>query len=115
MTTSEKTRRSVSEIYESHPLTADSVLRRVKMTAPARIEVCEDDLAYDPVYGITDQNHIGGAEFVLAMGELLGLSSGAKVLDLGSGLGGPARLLSQELGAQVTEVSLAHPDRYPNP
>ncbi|WP_050931090.1 class I SAM-dependent methyltransferase [Aestuariivita boseongensis] len=59
-----------------------------------------DDLA--PV----DEFHIGGRlatePFVAAMG----LSTGARVVDLGCGLGGPARYVAGQTGARVTGVDL---------
>ena len=53
--------------------------------------------------------HIGGRPATLALAELAGIGKGTKVIDLGSGLGGPARTLAAELGAQVTALELSTP------
>jgi len=111
MTTSATPPNSISEIYAHHPLSAAAILHRIRLESPERGAICEEDLAYDPRYGITDQNHVGGAEFVLAMGKRAGVARGVKVLDLGSGLGGPARLLAQQFHAQVTGIE-ASEGRY---
>jgi MPBQ/MSBQ methyltransferase len=42
----------------------------------------------------------------LALGRLVGLQPGQRVLDLGSGLGGPARTLATEFGCQVVGLDL---------
>lgn len=59
-----------------------------------------DDLA--PV----DQFHIGGKAATLDLGRLAGLRAGQRVLDLGGGLGGPARTLAHEFGCRVTVADL---------
>ena len=61
-----------------------------------RVEV--DDLA-----GI-DEFHALGRPATMALAELAGISSGAHLVDVGAGLGGPARFLAGRLGAHVTAV-----------
>jgi ubiquinone/menaquinone biosynthesis C-methylase UbiE len=51
-----------------------------------------------------DQCHGGGKEERLA--RLAGLTPGLRVLDVGRGLGGPARTLAVEFGCYVTMVDL---------
>ncbi len=53
-----------------------------------------------------DQLHTGGAEATRGMIARLGATSGMHVLDVGSGLGGPARMLSAITGARVTGIDL---------
>ena len=60
-----------------------------------------DDLA--PV----DQFHTGSMAATVALAELAELSKGAKVLDAGGGLGGPARTLAVRFGCYVTVIDLA--------
>jgi SAM-dependent methyltransferase len=79
----------------------DDVAGRVLSSLdPARI----DQLA------ALDQFHVGGAAASRRLAERAGLRSGLRdgleVLDLGSGLGGPARLLAGEFGADVTGIDL---------
>jgi SAM-dependent methyltransferase len=44
----------------------------------------------------------GGKKAILELVEPLGLKRGMRVLDLGAGLGGPARVLAKRFGARVT-------------
>ena len=54
-----------------------------------------------------DQFHGGGLGFTRRLAALAGLASGMHVLDVGGGLGGPARTLAAERGCRVTVVDLA--------
>jgi SAM-dependent methyltransferase len=53
-----------------------------------------------------DQFHTGGREGTLALARLAGVEGAMRVLDLGGGLGGPARTLAQTTGCHVTVVDL---------
>jgi SAM-dependent methyltransferase len=53
-----------------------------------------------------DQFHGGGKEATGRLARLAGLLAGTRVLDVGGGLGGPARTLAVEFGCQVTVVDL---------
>jgi len=53
-----------------------------------------------------DQFHGGGRRFTLRQAGLVGLVPGTEVLDVGGGLGGPARTLAVEFGCRVTVVDL---------
>ncbi len=53
-----------------------------------------------------DQFHIGGREGTLVLLELAQLRPGLEVLDVGGGLGGPARTLAQAADARVTVLDL---------
>jgi SAM-dependent methyltransferase len=59
-----------------------------------------DDLA------VTDQFHGGGKAATLRLAKLFGARPGLRVLDVGGGLGGPARTLAVEFGCRVTVVDL---------
>jgi ubiquinone/menaquinone biosynthesis C-methylase UbiE len=54
-----------------------------------------------------DQFHVGGIAAARQLAETLAPDPGASVLDLGSGLGGPARLLAGERDCRVTGVDLS--------
>ncbi len=53
-----------------------------------------------------DEFHIRGRKATLELAEGLRLSASSRVLDLGSGLGGPARTLAEVHGCHVTGIDL---------
>lgn len=53
-----------------------------------------------------DEFHIGGRKATLDLAAAMKLSATARVLDLGSGLGGPARTLAEAYGCHVTGIDL---------
>ncbi|MBV8536418.1 MAG: class I SAM-dependent methyltransferase, partial [Alphaproteobacteria bacterium] len=59
-----------------------------------------DDLA--PV----DEFHTGQRGATMRLAELAKVTGGERVLDVGSGIGGPSRYLAQKFGCQVTGIDL---------
>src|SRR4051794_13979803 len=53
-----------------------------------------------------DHFHTGGIEATQRLGELLNLRPDQRVLDVGSGLGGPARYMAATYGCHVTGIDL---------
>ncbi len=53
-----------------------------------------------------DQFHGGGKGFTQRLAKLANLKPGMRILDVGGGLGGPARTLAVEFGCHVTVVDL---------
>lgn len=53
-----------------------------------------------------DEFHGGGRESTRALARFAGVAPGMRILDVGSGIGGPARTLAAEFGADVTGVDL---------
>jgi ubiquinone/menaquinone biosynthesis C-methylase UbiE len=53
-----------------------------------------------------DELHDGGRETTRELARLAGLREGMHVLDVGSGLGGPARTLAAEFGCRITGLDL---------
>jgi ubiquinone/menaquinone biosynthesis C-methylase UbiE len=53
-----------------------------------------------------DEFHTGWAPQTVAMAKTLGLAPGVAVLDVGSGIGGPARYFARAFGADVTGIDL---------
>lgn len=56
-----------------------------------------------------DQFHVGGVAASAALAEKLAIPPGAKLLDVGCGLGGPARFLAAAHGCEVTGIDLSQP------
>jgi SAM-dependent methyltransferase len=56
-----------------------------------------------------DQFHTRGHAATAELAKLAGLTAGMSVLDVGSGVGGPARFLAATCGCQVTGVDLSEP------
>ncbi len=54
-----------------------------------------------------DQLHVHGPRATRDLAAAAGLQPGDRVLDLGSGLGGPARMIAAEVGCHVTGVDLS--------
>ena len=63
-------------------------------------EVTREDLAN------LDEVHIRGLEATLELGKLAGLKPGMRVLDVGCGVGGPARTLAAEYGCEVVGLEI---------
>jgi cyclopropane fatty-acyl-phospholipid synthase-like methyltransferase len=53
-----------------------------------------------------DQWHYHGTDAIRAAGERFGLGPASRVLDIGSGIGGPARFLAHTTGCHVTALEL---------
>ena len=94
-------------VYKGHPLNKKSILSRVIKYRGTLINVSELDLAVDNNAEITDQNHIGGIEFVRKMAEIIQITKNMKILDLGCGQGGSARILAHFYGCNVLGVDVS--------
>lgn len=53
-----------------------------------------------------DQFHIGGKAATLSIAKASGIHASQRVLDIGGGLGGPARMLARQTGCHVTVLDL---------
>jgi len=98
-------------LYAVHPQRAETILARLGRDRDYPGIFTEDDLSSDDAWGITDQNHIGGAKFALELGRLAGVDQDSLVLDIGTGLGGTARVLADRFSCRVIGVELVE-DRY---
>jgi SAM-dependent methyltransferase len=78
----------------------------------ARIRAGLAEMGHDPdrvspeVLKPVDEFHIGGAEATSALLEKLSIRPEMQVLDIGSGIGGPARMIAARFGCHVTGVDL---------
>ena len=66
-----------------------------------------DRLTRDDLSAI-DEFHAGGRDSTRELALISGIRPGARVLDLGCGVGGPARTLAAEFGCTVVGVDLSH-------
>jgi SAM-dependent methyltransferase len=104
------TRTRIEEIYRTHPQRGGTILRRLQARRGSTAGATVLDLAEDAGGGITDQNHMGGLAFTRQLAERAGISTASRLLDLGCGLGGSARVLAWLYGCRVHGVDLS-PDR----
>jgi len=87
--------------YGRHSL-GDAILAGLRAAGKDLTRLVPDDLA--PV----DQFHSRGKEATLELARIAGLEGRMHVLDVGGGVGGPARMLAAELGCRVTVLDLVH-------
>lgn len=64
-----------------------------------------DALTYADL-AVVDEFHIGGRPATRALAEQIDLPAGARVLDIGSGIGGPARFFAAERGWRMEGIDL---------
>jgi SAM-dependent methyltransferase len=69
----------------------------------------EDQVLLPRQLSALDQFHTRGLEATAELAELAGIAAGMSVLDIGAGLGGPARFLAATYGCRVTGIDLSEP------
>ncbi|WP_397453136.1 class I SAM-dependent methyltransferase [Pseudomonas sp. NA-150] len=87
--------------YEGNAAGVDLVARVVQLLE----KLGEGRITSEQLAGL-DQFHSGGLKTTADFIELLGLKPGMRVLDAGSGLGGPSRYTAEKYGCHVTGVDL---------
>jgi ubiquinone/menaquinone biosynthesis C-methylase UbiE len=95
------TQKDVSRHY-THGSLIDAIRAGITSLGKTPATVTIDDLA--PI----DEFHIGGREASEEFLDQLGLTADKKVLDVGCGLGGPARLVATRYKSRVTGVDLTN-------
>lgn len=105
------TTREIQDLYRAHPLSQQAILNRIVNQKGTIASLTEMDLAEDSSTEITDQNHIGGTNFVKELAHHAGIRQTTVVLDLGCGLGGSARYLAYLFGCRVHGIDLSK-ERY---
>ena len=68
----------------------------------------DQQLTHQQLAGL-DQFHTRGLAATAELGKLTGITADMSVLDVGSGVGGPARFLAATYGCRVTGVDLSEP------
>ncbi len=79
---------------------ADAIAESLRSAGKDLNELKTTDLA------TVDEFHIRGRKATLEVAGRMMLSEDTRVLDIGSGLGGPARTLAEEYGCHVTGLDL---------
>src|SRR5258707_1912561 len=69
----------------------------------------EDQRLTPDQLGALDQFHTRGLAATAELAKLAGITADMSVLDVGSGVGGPARFLAATYGCRVTGVDLSEP------
>ena len=91
---------AVEHFYDFHPISAQQIFDAVAARGIAREHIGEE------VLQLHDQDHYGGTAAVDRLMAEAGVTAADRVLDICSGLGGPARYLAWKTGCQVTGIDL---------
>ena len=91
--------KAVAEHY-ARPRLDETILEAMARAGLDKQKVTPTDLA------AVDEFHVGGLEATKAFSGFMGLKTGMKVLDVGCGVGGPARYFASEHGVSVTGIDL---------
>jgi sarcosine/dimethylglycine N-methyltransferase len=92
--------RSVIQFYETHPINKEQILHDLARDGVELTTLTEE------VLKDYDQDHFGGLDAVDILAEKAGISRESHVLDVCSGMGGPARYLAHRLGCRVTGLDI---------
>jgi len=90
---------AVADHYARNDL-SETILSALKAAGKDPDNLVLEDLA--PL----DEFHVRGREATAELAELVAPARGAKVLDLGSGIGGPSRVLAARFGCDVVGIDL---------
>jgi sarcosine/dimethylglycine N-methyltransferase len=91
---------SVVSFYDAHPINKEQILHALESRGVS-LETLTEDILKD-----YDQDHYGGVEANDQLAALAGIERGHHVLDVCSGMGGPARYLAHRIGCRVTGLDL---------
>ncbi len=89
----------VAQHYAAQDL-EQRILAAFEAAGKSRDSITADDLA------LVDEFHIGGREATEAIAAQMHLRPGMRLLDIGSGIGGPARYFASAHGCHVTGIDL---------
>ncbi|HEX6114692.1 MAG TPA: methyltransferase domain-containing protein [Geminicoccaceae bacterium] len=92
--------RSVIHFYETHPINEQQILHDIERDGIA-LDGLTEEILKD-----YDQDHFGGLEAVDVLAENAGIDASSRVLDVCSGMGGPARYLAHRRGCRVTGLDI---------
>jgi sarcosine/dimethylglycine N-methyltransferase len=95
----------VVAFYDAHPINEDQILHTLESKGIARDRLTEDILKD------YDQDHFGGVEANDILISKAGITKRHRVLDVCSGMGGPARYVADRIGCQVVGLDFTR-SRY---
>src|SRR5262249_41543791 len=90
----------VASHYSENPELADAIAAKLRRAGKDFNKLTTADLV------VVDEFHIRGRKATLELGQKMNLNARSHVLDIGSGLGGPARTLAETYGCRVTGIDL---------
>jgi ubiquinone/menaquinone biosynthesis C-methylase UbiE len=90
----------VASHYSENRQLADVIAQSLQSAGKNLKKLTTADLA------TVDEFHIRGRKATLELAERMNLGAGSHALDIGSGLGGPARTLAETYGCRVTGIDL---------
>jgi sarcosine/dimethylglycine N-methyltransferase len=86
----------VIQFYDTHPINEDEILGKLAARGTNLDKLTEDELKD------LDQDHYGGVHVVEVLADRAGIRREHHVLDVCSGMGGPARWIAHRYGCRVT-------------
>ena len=93
---SDRQKTGVIGFYDTHPINEDEILAKLAARGDD-IDRLDQDALKD-----FDQDHYGGIEVVDTLAARAGIRREHRVLDVCSGMGGPARWIAHRIGCRVT-------------
>lgn len=90
----------VAAYYASHPIHEAQIMEHLRRRGLDPARITEEELKEH------DQDHFGGLDAVDRLADLARIDASCHVLDICSGLGGPARYLAHRRGCRVTGIDL---------
>jgi len=95
----------VTTYYDTHPINEEQILRALDVQGMELATLTEEELKD------YDQDHYGGLQANDVLAAKAGIREEHHVLDVCSGMGGPARYLAHRIGCRVTGLDLTE-SRY---
>ena len=90
----------VVQFYDTHPINEDEILAKLAARGASLGRLTQDELKD------FDQDHYGGVQVVDELAQRAGIRLEHHVLDVCSGMGGPARWIAHRIGCRVTGLDL---------
>ena len=91
---------AVEHFYDFHPISAQQIFEAIAARGIAKSDITEE------VLQLHDQDHFGGTQAVDRLITQASLISSDRLLDVCSGVGGPARYIAWKSGCHVTGLDL---------